>query len=98
MCLVPRLFPFLNLGFLVSSVGSKSPCWRKLAELVTNHVFCDKNGHEFSPIVDRKCQADHLWYDHGSSGPGFDDASILAVDGNLDLLAQMRVDEWAFLD
>jgi hypothetical protein len=49
-------------------------------------------------IVHSNRQPNELGQDGGTARPGFDRLFVFALDSGIDLLDQMRVDEWAFLD
>ena len=53
--------------FASSWVPLECACWRKLAEFVTHHIFCDVNRKKTSAIVHIKVQADEVRSDRGAT-------------------------------
>src|SRR5437660_1185825 len=51
---------FLGLRFTVSRMGKESSGRSKLTEFMTDHVFANKNGNEFSPVVHANGITHHL--------------------------------------
>src|SRR5690606_36598246 len=91
-------FRLLPPGLLVRSVTLESTGQGELAQLVANHVLVDVNGNVQTDIVDGNGQPDEFGQDAGTARPGLDRPFVFARNSRIDLLDQMRVDEWAFLD
>src|SRR5512133_2141991 len=83
---------------LVSSVSVEGPRWRKLTELVPNHIFRDEDRHEFAAIMNGERQPHCLGEDRGTTRPGLDDLLLALGLRVQNLLQQMSVDERTFLD
>src|SRR5262245_38871228 len=92
-----RLLP-LDLALLVAGMAVEGAGGRELAELVADRVLRDEHRDELAAVVNGEGEADHLGRDRRSARPGLDDPLLTGVGQRLDLLQQMAVDEWAFLD
>jgi len=55
----------------VTLIGSR---WRKFTELVTDHIFGNKNGHVLPSIVHRKGVSNEIGNDCRSSTPCLDES------------------------
>ena len=58
---------------------SESSCWRKFSELMTNHVFRNKNRYKFISIMNSKSMTNKLRNDNRSSGPCFYHSFFTAI-------------------
>ena len=75
----------------------KHACRRKFAELMSNHVFGDKNGGKRFPVVYQKRVADKVRRNHRAPRPGFDRFLSARRIHLVDLLKKIRLDEGSFL-
>ncbi len=81
----------LLVGMTTESRGE-----RKLAELVTNHVFGAEDINEGLAVVDLKRQANELRNDRASAGVCLDGNSSRHRENLLCLAEELLVDEWTF--
>src|SRR3546814_3222257 len=71
---------------------------RELTELVTDHLFGDRDRNELLSIVDVERQADELRQDGAAARPGLDRLAGTAVLSAFGLLEKAELDERAFPD
>src|SRR5690606_36962170 len=91
-------FHLLPPGLLARSVTLERTSQSEFAQLETDHVLVDVNGSVLTAIVDGNGQPDEFGQNGGTARPSFDRPLVFARNGCIDLLDQMRVNEWAFLD
>ena len=80
----------------VRPVLLKHPRRRKLAQLVTNHVFGHENRLKILSVVNQKRVADKIRRYHRAARPGFDRFLRARIIHLIDLIQQMRFDEGSF--
>ena len=61
----------------LSAVASISSRWSKFAQLVADHVLGHEYRYMLSPVVNRKCVADHVRDDRGASTPRLDELLLV---------------------
>ena len=72
---------------------------REFAELVADHVLGDVHGDEGLAVVNAERVADEIGGDRRAAGPGLDGfLGATGLDGLLDLLEQVVIDEETFFD
>jgi hypothetical protein len=74
-------------------MAEEGPRWRKLTELVSNHVFIDVNWNELLAVMDSEGQTNEIWNDSRTTAPGFDDFTGTFV--LLSRLHEVAIDEWS---
>jgi hypothetical protein len=74
------------------------PCGCELAELVTDHILRDENGHELAPVVDGEREPDTIGDDGRTTGPGLDDLLAPCFMGMPHLPDEVVVDERSFFN
>ena len=70
----------------------------ELAEFVADHIFGDVNGREYLAVVNAERVTDEVGRDRRAAGPGLNGFLSAGLDGLLDFLEQVVVDEEAFFD
>src|SRR5690606_26070763 len=91
-------FHLLPPGLLVRGVTLERTGQCEFAQLVTDHVLVHINGNVLAAVMDGNGQPDEFGQDGRTARPGFDRLLVLARNGGIDLVDQMRVYDWAFLD
>ena len=79
------LFQLFLALLLVLAVSAERPCRYELAELVTNHILCNINRNMLSSVMNGDSQANHLWENGRTAGPGFNNLLIAGFIYSLDL-------------
>jgi hypothetical protein len=76
----------------VRPVPTEGPGWRKLAELMPNHVLTNINRDKFFAIMDRQRMSDKFGQDDRPPRPGLDDLLLSTLIHPLNLLEELRID------
>ena len=69
---------------------------RKLAELVTNHIFSHIDRDELAAVMHCNGVTDEVRVDRGPAGPGAEDLLIVGLIHDVDLGHEVSVDEGTF--
>lgn len=77
-------------------MAMEGACRRKLAELMTDHVFSAVNRDELVTVMHRKRKSDHLGHNHRASRPGPNNPLVSGAVGRLYFFLQMSIEEWTF--
>jgi hypothetical protein len=88
-----RKFTLFSYLRRVRTVLLKHARWRKLTELVTDHVFSDENGMKCLSVMHQKRVADKVRRHHRAPRPGFNRFLRARTIHLVDLLQKMRLNE-----
>jgi len=78
-------------------MATESAGYRKLAKLVSNHIFCDKHRDMLPTVMYLYGKSNTIRRYHRATRPGFDGSLVIAGPGLLNLVHQMQVNKRAFL-
>lgn len=65
--------------------------WRKLSQLMPDHILTNVNRDKLLPVMDRQRMPDKFWKDNGPPRPGLDDLLLPSFIHRLDLLEELRI-------
>jgi hypothetical protein len=72
-------FALLAFGFLFARVAAEGAGGSKLAELMTDHVLGDVDGHVLAAVMHRDGMPHEIREDGAGAGPGFQDDFLPAL-------------------
>ena len=77
-------------------MGFEDAGGRKLTQLMTYHVFRNKNRDEGFAVVNSEGLTDKVRSNHGATAPGFNWLLVAGFDRSIDLGKKLLINVWAF--
>lgn len=87
-----------RLLLLVTTVATEAARWRKLPELMTDHIFHDEDRDKLVPVVHGDGVPYKVGADHRSTSPRLDHGLIARLIHSQHLLEELGIDVWTFLE